>query len=124
MATHKQERALQEMVENGGNVTRAMLQAGYSFNTAHTPSKLTRSKAFREFEVICSENGLDAQLIIRALVEDISSKPMNRVGELLLAAKILGLLEKSKQENMDRALPIPIFAGASLGECPHCRMSE
>lgn len=111
MATQKQEYALREMVENGGNATQAMIMAGYSPNTAHTPSKLTHSKAFREFEVMCQENGLGAELVIKSLVEDISSKPMNRVSELLLTSKILGLLDKAKQEqNTNQNLPIPILS--------------
>ena len=111
MATQKQEYALREMVENGGNMTQAMIAAGYSPNTAHTPSKLTHSKAFREFEVVYLENGLSVELVIKSLVEDILSKPMNRVSELLLASKILGLLDKVKQEqNTNQNLPIPILS--------------
>lgn len=111
MATQKQEYALREMVGNGGNMTQAMIAAGYSPNTAHTPSKLTHSKAFREFEVVYLENGLSVELVIKSLVEDILSKPMNRVSELLLASKILGLLDKVKQEqNTNQNLPIPILS--------------
>lgn len=44
--TIKQRRAAKELVVNGGNVTKAMLAAGYSQNTANTPQKLTESKAW------------------------------------------------------------------------------
>ena len=44
MATLKQQKAIKNMVENGGNVAKAMRDAGYSENTANTPSKLTKSK--------------------------------------------------------------------------------
>lgn len=45
--TLKQDKALDNMVENGGNVSKAMRDAGYSENTAKTPQKLTSSKAFK-----------------------------------------------------------------------------
>lgn len=35
------------MVENGGNASQAMIDAGYSPATAKTPSKLTSSKAYQ-----------------------------------------------------------------------------
>lgn len=41
MATSKQQKALAKIVENGGNVSKAMRDVGYSVNTAKTPQKLT-----------------------------------------------------------------------------------
>jgi len=96
MSTIRQKKAIRELVENGGNASKAMIAAGYSPNPAHTPSKLTRSKGFQEFREICSELGLDAELVVKSLAEDIKEKPRDRASELLLAAKILGLLEKEK----------------------------
>jgi phage terminase small subunit len=48
MATIKQKEAIKNVVGNGGNVTKAMLDAGYSPNTANTPGKLTNSKPWKE----------------------------------------------------------------------------
>lgn len=48
MATEKQKKAISNVVENGGNVSRAMKDAGYSEQTAKNPSKLTDSKAWNE----------------------------------------------------------------------------
>lgn len=48
MATLKQKKAIKRVVENGGNVSRAMIESGYSKNTAKTPQKLTESKAWLE----------------------------------------------------------------------------
>lgn len=45
--TIKQEKAFNELVGNGGNVNKAMLDAGYSEATAHTPQKLTDSEGFK-----------------------------------------------------------------------------
>lgn len=87
MATNKQERALNKMVENGGNVSRAMRDVGYSFNTAKTPQKLTESLGFIE---LCEERGLTDDLLINALVEDIKKKKGNRRAELELGFKIKG----------------------------------
>ena len=47
MATVKQKRAIAKLVENGGNVSRAMMDAGYSPATAKTPQKLTESEAYK-----------------------------------------------------------------------------
>lgn len=46
--TLRQKKATEKLVENGGNISQAMLAAGYSPNTAHTPQKLTESKGFEE----------------------------------------------------------------------------
>lgn len=59
-ATIKQKRALGHLVENGGNVYRAMISAGYSHATAKTPQKLTESKGFLE---LLEESLPDNQLL-------------------------------------------------------------
>lgn len=46
--TVKQQRAIANVVGNGGNVTKAMRDAGYSENTLQTPQKLTESSAWRD----------------------------------------------------------------------------
>lgn len=94
MATIKQKKAVKELVGNGGNVTKAMKDVGYSKETAHTPQKLTNSKGFKE---ICKENGLTEQFITKCLYNDIKDKPKNRKGELELASKILGLSNEKLQ---------------------------
>ena len=60
MATKRQLKAIDNLVGNGGNVTKAMRDAGYSENTINTPAKLTESKAFNE---LMSEAITDAKLI-------------------------------------------------------------
>ena len=60
MATKRQLQAIDNLVENGGNVSKAMRDAGYSEMTAKTPQKLTESKAFNE---LMSEAITDAKLI-------------------------------------------------------------
>lgn len=48
MATERQKKAMDNMVENGGIISRAMIDAGYSEQTAKTPQKLTESKGWLE----------------------------------------------------------------------------
>jgi hypothetical protein len=88
--TVRQRLALKEMVENGGQVVKAMIKVGYSKNTAHTPQKLTDSKGFQQ---LCDEIGLTDDFLVNALVNDIKEKPKNRKPELELAFKVKGRLK-------------------------------
>ena len=47
MGKTRAKKAFDNMVENGGNISQAMIKAGYSKNTAKTPSKLTNTKTFQ-----------------------------------------------------------------------------
>ena len=91
MSTEKQEMALEKMVENGGNASRAMLEVGYSPNTAKTPQKLTESKGYK---AILADCGHTESFIVSNLVSDIKKKPQKRLGELTLAFEILGMRKK------------------------------
>lgn len=107
MSTIKQKRALNKIVENGGNISKSMRQAGYSPRTAKTPKKLTESDGFKD---LLKASGLDENLIIESLVEDIKNKPCDRIRELTLGAELLGLRKKASLiETDDRYLPIPIM---------------
>lgn len=64
--TLKQKKAIRNAVENGGNISRAMREAGYSKATAKNPDKLTDSSAFQQF--------LDEQ----GLTDKALSKPIRR----------------------------------------------
>jgi len=48
MATQRQRQAAKNVVENGGIVSRAMIDANYSPKTAKNPEKLTNSKGWQE----------------------------------------------------------------------------
>lgn len=86
MATKKQKLAVDIMVENGGNISKAMREAGYSPATAKTPQKLTESDGFREL----TEAYLPDDMLLRALSDDIEKKEGNRKAELELAFKVKG----------------------------------
>lgn len=62
MATNKQKKAIKKLVENGGNISKAMREAGYSKKTSKTPKKLTESKAFIE---LMEKMGLDDKTLTK-----------------------------------------------------------
>ena len=105
MPTIKQEKALEKMVENGGNASQAMRDVGYSENTAKTPQKLTESKGFKE---LCEDSGLTDSFLIESLVEDIKAKKGNRRAELELGLKVRGRLVRKTDITSDQK-PIPIL---------------
>ncbi len=96
MPTIKQRKAFDKIVENGGNVSRAMIDVNYSPTTAKTPQKLTTSKGFQE---LCQEYGLTDKFLVEALVSDIIEKPKNRKAELELGFKIIGRLTDKPEAN-------------------------
>lgn len=96
MPTTRQKKAVENLVENGGIIGKAMIDAGYTPATAHTPQKLTESKGFRE---VLKEYGLTEGLITTALVEDIEKKPGKRYAELNLGAEILGMKDNNSIGN-------------------------
>lgn len=61
---------------------------GYSKNSAEMPTRVTESKGVKK---ALAELGLTEELVTNALVEDIEKKPQKRLGELNLAAEILGM---------------------------------
>ncbi len=48
MPTIKQKLALSKIVENRGNISKSMLEAGYNETTAKNPKNLTESKGWKE----------------------------------------------------------------------------
>lgn len=68
MATLKQRLAFNKMIENGGNISAAMREAGYSAAMAHNPQKLINSKAWQE---LSNEQLSDEFLLkqVRALID-------------------------------------------------------
>lgn len=90
MATIKQIKAINNLVENHGNVSKAMRDAGYDATTAKNPKNLTNSKTFQEK---CEECGLTDDFLLKALKEDIELKPQDRKGELELGFKVKGKMK-------------------------------
>jgi hypothetical protein len=98
--TARQRLAVERIVENRGNVSKSMREAGYPETTARNPYNLTKSKGF---EQICQEVGLTDDFLLQALSEDIRDKPRNRRGELELGLRVRNLL-KEREHGIDRAV--------------------
>lgn len=96
MATVKQRAVIPKIVENRGNVSRAMIDVGYDPTTAKNPKNLTDSKGYKE---VLQEMGLTEELITTSLVSDIKSKPKKRFLELSLGAELLGMKKAEKNVN-------------------------
>jgi len=98
MATERQKKAVKNLVENGGIVSKAMRDAWYTDATAKTPQKLTESVWFKE---ALDEYWLTESLIVEALVDDIKKKKQNRKPELELWAKIRWMLIDRNETNIN-----------------------
>lgn len=108
MATQKQKKAADIIVENHGNVSKAMLEAGYTPATAKNPSNLLDSKGFVE---LMEEKGLTDSLIVDSLVADIKAKPGNRTQELTLAVKMRGrIIERADLTSNGESLGVTLSA--------------
>jgi hypothetical protein len=51
-------------------------------------------KHTKGYKKVLEELGLTRELVASSLVEDIKTKPQNRVGELRLASQILGMVDE------------------------------
>ncbi len=83
--TLKQKKAFIKIVENRGNISKAIREVGYNENTIKNPTNLTESLGFQK---LCDTLGLTDEFLVNALVEDIEKKPQNRKPELELGFKI------------------------------------
>lgn len=102
MATTKQQRATELMVENGGNASKAMRDAGYSDKTAKTPSKLTESKGFREL----LDDEIGDEYLVKLLKTELDNS-LNKKPYLELAFKLKGKLSNPKDvEDEQKLVPI------------------
>lgn len=79
--TMKQKRAAKLAVENGGNISKAMREAGYSPATAKNPMKLTKSRAW---EKLLDEYAPDETLTIK-------------LSEGLSATRVISAIQTGKQ---------------------------
>lgn len=116
MATVKQKLALKKVVENHGNVSRAMLDAGYDPTTAKNPKNLTESKAWAEMmdnllpdEKILLRHfeSLDATKIFSSHTEPDKEVPDNqtRLKAVELAYKVKGKMKTESRTNVQVNIP-------------------
>ena len=70
MATLKQKLAVKEILDNNGNVSKAMTKAGYPPTTAKNPQQLTRSKGFKE---LMDKMGISDEKLAKRLNEGLDA---------------------------------------------------
>lgn len=119
MTTIKQKLAFNKVVENGGKVSTAMRDVGYSSATAKTPQKLTESKGWLELleqfapdDLLAEKlgDGLESTKPISALVLISGDKPMRtkdnegqiEVPDYAIRHKYLETALKLKQKLTDK----------------------
>ena len=100
MATERQKIAIDKVIENRGNVSKAMKEAGYTAASAKNPSNLTDSKAWAELMDIY----LTDDMLLRALSDDIEKKEGSRKGELELAYKLKGRMTEKQEVKIEHTL--------------------
>lgn len=100
MATLKQKKAIKKAVENGGNISRAMRDAGYSHQTAKNPSKLTESKAWSEL----IEEYMPDESILQGIHEGFGA--MKQIGALVLVSGDKPMKTKDNEGQIE----VPDFA--------------
>lgn len=76
--TMKQKKAVANLVGNGGNVTKAMLDAGYSVATANTPQKLTESEYVQALMVEVGLTDVDGFKLLKEGMNSTKSVPMGQ----------------------------------------------
>ena len=113
MATQKQKRALTKVVENGGNVSRAMLEVGYSPATAKTPQKLTESKGWLELVEQHLPDSLVAEKHNWLLKQDNYKAVTNGVD---MAYKLKGRYAAEKREIESKTLNVEVTITPQLEE--------
>ena len=105
----KAEKVISGMVVNGGNMAKAIVAAGYSPNTALTPSKVTNTEAFKEASLSVLEK---LKKIQEDQIEEIMSRGLDPLAvkykELVDCAekttKLIELLEGRATERPDNLL--------------------
>lgn len=107
MPTLRQKKAFKKAAENGGVVSRAMLDAGYSAMTAQDPKKLTDSKGWKELmEIYLPDDKLGRKH--DQLLNDQESNV--QVKALDMAYKLKGKYAPEKALNLNMNLEDPELA--------------
>lgn len=99
--TIKQQKAVANLVENGGNVSKAMIDAGYTPATAKTPQKLTDSEYV---QALMREVGLTDKDGFQVLKEGLSAT------KVISATIVNGKNEQGEHESMDDFIDVPDYA--------------
>lgn len=93
IAKPRQKKAAKAVIDNLMNdnpkpLDKVLKSVGYGTGLQHNPNRVLESQGFKQ---AIRDLGLTEELITSSLVEDIKSKPQNRLGELRLGAEVLGM---------------------------------
>lgn len=99
--TTRQKKAISKVVENGGNISKAMRDSGYSSSTAKNPKKLTESKSWQD---LVSQH-LDDEELLSLLMADIRTSSGNRKALLELAFRLKGRFHNNIKLEAERLTP-------------------
>lgn len=82
--TTKAKTATAIMLENGGNVSKAMREAGYSETTAKNPQKFkARPEVQNELQRLLKKKGITLDKALEPIAKGLEAKTRHRVGEVI-----------------------------------------
>lgn len=104
MPTLKQKKAFEKVLENTAKpISQAMLEAGYTPDTAKNPHQLTESKGFKE---LLEQNGLDDLSLARRHKELLDNEPNIAIKALDMAYKVKAHYAPDRSLNFNVGLTI------------------
>ena len=104
MATIKQKKAFNKIVENRGNVSKTMLEVGYDENTAKNPKNLTESDGWKEL----TKTIKDKEILVKweTLALDIDNVKQDRRLALDAGKEIMKINNRYPKEGNTTAIQI------------------
>jgi len=88
---------LQKLTTGKVNKGEALKKAGYSLTVQHNPKLVTESKGFKEY---MASHGITEDNLAGMLAADLNAKVGERLGEMKLAAELMGLTNKDLNLNV------------------------
>ena len=82
------------------NKGKALKKAGYSKSVQKTPQLVTESKGFKLY---MEQAGITEINLAKMLAYDLNAKPTERLGELKLAAELIGIKENTLNVNLNKS---------------------
>ena len=103
--TEMQKRAADEIIHqkiSKGKVNKgkALAKAGYSKQTQKSPKIVTESQGFKQY---MAEAGINEVSLAKMLAYDLEAKPTERLGEMKLAAELMGVKENNLNVNVKKS---------------------
>lgn len=110
--TIKQKKAVAIMVENGGVASTAMIKAGYSPNTAKTPSKLTSVPEVQDaLQQLLKQKGITLDKALQPIADGLTADKVIIVGKGEDAFADLTPDHTTRMQASDRALKLLNITG-------------